>query len=71
MSKKEKKVNAKLIGTTAHGLELRKVTRRIQVWPGYDCPLGQCGLWAGDSRRHTLVSEETAQHMGFSQVEKV
>jgi len=64
-------MDAKLIDTIAHGLELRKVTRRAQVWPGYDCPLGRCGLWAGTSRRHTLVSEETARHLGFSRVGKV
>ena len=64
-------MDAKLIGTITHGLELRKVTRKTQTWPGYDCPLGRCGLWAGDGRRHTLVSEETARHMGFSRAEKV
>ena len=63
-------MDAKLISTT-HGLELRKVTRRAQVWPGYTCPLDRCGLWVGNGRRHTLVSEETARYMGFSRVEKV
>ena len=58
-------MDAKLIDITACGLELRRATRKIQTWPGYDCPLGRCGLWAGTSRRHTLVSEEVAQHMGF------
>ena len=69
-SEKEKNMDAKLIGTSTHGLELRYATRKTQVWPGYDCPLSRCGLWVGNGRRHTLVSEETAQHMGFSRVEK-
>ena len=64
-------MDAKLISTTTHGLELRRATRKAQTWPGYDCPLGRCGLWAGNGRRHTLVSEEMAQHMGFHQVEKL
>ena len=64
-------MDAKLIDTIAHGLELRKATRKTQVWPEYDCPLGRCGLWAGDSRRHTLVSEEMVRHMGFYEAEKV
>ena len=59
-------MDAKLISTTTYGLELRRATRKAQTWPGYECPLGRCGLWAGTSRRHTLVSEEMAQHMGLS-----
>ena len=63
-------MNAKLIGITSCGLELRRATRKAQTWPGYDCPLDRCGLWAGNSHHHTLVSEEMAQHLGFHQTEK-
>ena len=63
-------MDAKLIDTTACGIQLRKATRKAQTWPGYDCPLGRYGLWAGNSHYHTLVSEETARHMGFRRVEK-
>jgi len=63
-------MNAKLINLTACGLELRKATRKTQTWPGYACPLNHCGLWAGTSCRHTLVSEEMARHMGFRWVEE-
>jgi len=62
-------MDAKLISATARGLELRRATRKIQTWPGYDCPLGRCGLWAGNSRHHTLVSEETA-YLGFRWAKK-
>jgi len=61
-------MDAKLIATNDCGLELRRATRKAQTWPGYDCPLGRCGLWAGNSRRHTLISEETA-HIGFRWME--
>ena len=63
-------MDAKLIGITTYGLELRRATRKAQVWPGYSCPLGRCGLWVGNDRRHTLVSEETVRRMEFRRAEE-
>lgn len=60
-------MDAKLIGYNEHGLELRHCTSKAQTWPGYheSAPLGKTGLWAGNAQRHTLVSREEAEGMGF------
>lgn len=55
--------DARLVGITPDGLEVRICTHRGQTWPGWheSVPLGRIGYWVGTARDHRVVPREEIQ----------
>jgi|GEM_PF-5065890 len=53
-------MNARLIGETGEGMELRYAASPSDTWPGYDasCPLGEAGYWLGTHRKHWHITTD-------------
>lgn len=56
-------MNAKLIATNPHGLELRYARQKTDTWTGYDesLPLGKVGYWAGTERTHVYLGRNKTE----------